>query len=490
MHSMRRLFAIWPTIDTASNDVPESPAVHVAPGSCTAINAPKRPLTPTYTSVTVSLAKRSAVAAPEGRAAFFHNYPESSITIGTETENQYPLPGLTRTPPSPSGEEVPETLSFDRFSLGHSTVAGVEDPDSWMSQFVDLDNAPDGFVLATKGPNIYHDAASEGWLNTQKAISKPFPELNLEILGKGPHIDHKHRSEESPSKVDTPIGDDYYLDDAEEEEMLLLLEQGGDKPPCVPPSSVVHHMDGASRSTTTLDSNVCFSSPGASSLQSSKVDLVEPDLLDDDVDWDIVTACAQNATPTPVAKSGFSDFPRPATSSIPAPFVRPPFPTKTRDRSMVVGLSSKTMMRTCFRIGELLNAHTQSVRDKQDIVVELFARVSYSSRETITKTQHVQFWDLFTDRQPYLNGIFRGWKNGGPADGQSKTFLGPSGNNTLCRCICKLLYDKKATIGRSASILSIRETTWDEVHWALRIVTRDAVSEDGSNAVQTAPLAT
>ncbi|KAF6814207.1 hypothetical protein CMUS01_12695 [Colletotrichum musicola] len=162
------------------------------------------------------------------------------------------------------------------------------------------------------------------------------------------------------------------------------------------------------------------------------------------------------------------------------PIVRPPFPACIRDRSVVVGLSTTVLMRTCFRVGELLNTHAKCAREKQDVVMELFARVAYSSRESAAKTQHFQLRDLYTDHQPFLSGVFKDWKSGSSIDEETKALTGHGGKDKLCRCVCKMTDDKKTATGRSAQILSIRETTWDEVHEALRIVSRDAGSENGA----------
>ncbi|OBR03478.1 Sequence orphan [Colletotrichum higginsianum IMI 349063] len=111
------------------------------------------------------------------------------------------------------------------------------------------------------------------------------------------------------------------------------------------------------------------------------------------------------------------------------------------------------MMRICFRIGEMLNAFTKCARERQDVVLELFAR--------------------------WLGSVVDGHSS--VVDGHSSAFLGPSGKNKLCRCVCRLSYDSKAAIGRTASILSIRETDWDEIQWALRMVARDAASDGGGS---------
>ncbi|KAK1636969.1 hypothetical protein BDP81DRAFT_216550 [Colletotrichum phormii] len=444
------------------------------------INVPKRPLTPLSSVAISSPLKRLAVDAPVGPNIFDHgNLPtmpsEPSFLANSHIQQYFPgdLVQTPQTPPSPSGDaiEIPETPPTQTFS--HVSVVESEAPECWMNKYVNLDKVGgEGFVPVKELPGEYHGDASETLSNVDEDPGKPFPELDVDRLA------------QSSSRSEETIEDDYDLEGFDEEELIQLLEGTGDKPPCLAPSSVIQKMDCDSRSASSFDSKLQFSEPDTStSAISPKADLAEPNLLDEDVDWDLVTECAATAADaSPNQKSGSSIDSNPKEAQkeclSPAPFVRPPFPDKMRDRSVVVGLSSAMMMRTCFRIGELLNAQAKCSREKQDVFFELFARVIYSNRENVARVQHLQLRDLFTERQPFLSGVFKGWKSGGPVDDQSKVFLGPDGKNKLCRCVCKVSEDKKAAIGRSATILSIRETTWDEVQWAMRIVARDATSYD------------
>ncbi|OHF00208.1 hypothetical protein CORC01_04397 [Colletotrichum orchidophilum] len=434
--------------------------MQIADGGFTPINVPKRPLTPTSSVAISSPLKRLAVDA----------------SIGSNVFDQHcPPPDLVQTPPSPSeaAVEIPETPSTtSAFSATHVTAVESEAADFWMNQFVNLDKVGgEGFVPVTELPGQYHGTASETLSNVDGVPLKPFPELNVDLL-----------AQSSPKSEDT-IEDTYGLEELDEEELAQLFEDTGDKAPCIPSSSIIQRMARDSRSASSFDSKLQFSEPDTGKFEASKADLAGPDLLDEDVDWDLVTECAANAadvSPDHNAKSSVESKPKEAAkapSSL-APFVRPPFPAKTRDRSVVFGLSSAMMMRTCFRIGELLNAHAKCNREKQDVILELFAKVVYANRENMAKVQHFQLQDLFTGRQPFLSGAFKGWKSGGPMDDQIKVFLGPDGKNKLCRCVCKLSDDKKATTRRSATILSIRETTWDEIQWAMRIVARDGKSDN------------
>ncbi|GKT94292.1 hypothetical protein Ct61P_12142 [Colletotrichum tofieldiae] len=362
-------------------------------------------------------------------------------------------------------ETPPSTLSLPR---EHIAATQHEGTDSWMNEFVNLEKVGgECFIPFEEMPAGYYDDATLTLSNADAVIAKPFPDFNVE------HFGQVAQKEEFTMKVNHE--DNYSLEDSDEEEMAQLLVAVDGSPAQAPPSSVIRKMDQDSRAAESFDSKLQFSSPDASHCDASKHAFSEPDLLDEDVDWDLVTACAKEATSSPRDKSHIEAARTHTTNapSVPAPIMR--------DRSVVVGLSSATVMRTCFRIGELLNTHAKCTREKQDVVLELFAKVNYSNRETSAKVQHFQLRDLFTDKQPFLSGAFRGWKHNSPIDHHTRAFLGPSAEKKLCRCVCRLSENKKAAIGRSATILSIRETTWDEVQWALRLVARDAAPGSGDH---------
>jgi hypothetical protein len=152
-------------------------------------------------------------------------------------------------------------------------------------------------------------------------------------------------------------------------------------------------------------------------------------------------------------------------SGQPKPFARPAFPERVQDRSPIVGLSSKTFLRTCFRVGEALRAGSHAVRWSQDAIVELYARVVFSSRNGWK--QHFQFADLFHDRPPFLSGtyeIFHGvdlWERDGGR------FLTEEGKGKMCRCVGRM---KRAGANWKLVVLNIWEATWDDVAWAKGIV--------------------
>jgi hypothetical protein len=150
---------------------------------------------------------------------------------------------------------------------------------------------------------------------------------------------------------------------------------------------------------------------------------------------------------------------------------RPPFPNTVRNLSAVIGVSSATIIRTCFRIGELLNSNTRCLQDNQDAVYELFAKVSLSTRDDATRTQHFHFKDLFEDQLPVLTGILRGWRIGSLVDRQSRELLNRGKNTTLiCRCICKIHRNNDTVLKWSLEILRIRQTDWDEIWFTTQVI--------------------
>ncbi|KAK9425163.1 hypothetical protein SUNI508_03303 [Seiridium unicorne] len=285
--------------------------------------------------------------------------------------------------------------------------------------------------------------------------------------------------------------DEYGCDEILEEDMMHMVDE---PVTChqdhIPPSSLVDHWDRDSRSADEYDPNLQYSSRPASSdlenkpcdMQSEHYSAIQEDLLDDDVDWDAVYTITQALPKDPASigsgealalQSTLVDLPSPdevaalQVGEDPAlsPFTRPPFPEKVRDRSPIPGVSSETVLRTCFRIGHLISQAVYCYQNHQEAVFELYARVTYSSREALAHKQHFQFTDLFKDQQPYPSGMLTGWRVGSPLDRQSQGFVNTR-KPKLCWCMCSLRRDHKASIGWIIEIRAIRETTWEQIHFA------------------------
>ena len=150
------------------------------------------------------------------------------------------------------------------------------------------------------------------------------------------------------------------------------------------------------------------------------------------------------------------------------PFMRPPFPSLVLDRSPIIGVSSSPFLRTCFRIGEALNVATQASHTGAHPLIELYTRVTYSHR--IGVEQFVQFADLFrSEKPPFLNGSFVGWKGVDLWDSDSKAFLGDTGKGKIARCIGNMKRDATGR-GWKMMVLSIWEADWDDVEYVKGII--------------------
>ncbi|KAM0331460.1 hypothetical protein ACHAQA_003136 [Verticillium albo-atrum] len=274
--------------------------------------------------------------------------------------------------------------------------------------------------------------------------------------------------------VSEPPEEQYMVDSSDEEAMAMDIE---------------------SRDDAVFDRTLQRSPPDPSSSgQCPQGRGQEMDLLDEEIDWNSVLATTDSirrgtSSIVEPAKDDFSftSPPRemckpsiaaaPAGISVAGPFIRPPFPEKVHDRSNILGVSSSVLLRTCFRIGELLKASSRCRQANQQVIYELYARATYSNRSSQTRTQHFQFKDLFTDRQPYPNGKLQNWKVGSLLDRQAQDLVGQT--NKLCRCVCVMERDETLDLGWRVKVLSIRATDWDEIRWVRRIMARDdPVSED------------
>ena len=121
----------------------------------------------------------------------------------------------------------------------------------------------------------------------------------------------------------------------------------------------------------------------------------------------------------------------------------------------------------CFRIGEALNAAALAERTNIDLLFELYARVTYSNREGVE--QHFQFADLFhSDKPPYLNGTYIGWKGCPLGELDTGVFLtSPAGK--IARCVGKIKRNGPATKWKII-ILSIWQADWEDIGYVRGIV--------------------
>ncbi|KAI2474684.1 hypothetical protein Ptr902_11018 [Pyrenophora tritici-repentis] len=146
------------------------------------------------------------------------------------------------------------------------------------------------------------------------------------------------------------------------------------------------------------------------------------------------------------------------------PIVRPPFPEPVRDRSPIIGLSSNTRLKTCFRIGEAINQSFQAAKSGYQIIIELYARVLASERTG--SEQKFTFCDLFHAKPPYVTGMYTAaiWKPVQLFEYDGRRLLQ---EGQMCRCMGTMKRDGKEW---RMTVLNIWEATWEDIEWVEGIV--------------------
>lgn len=150
------------------------------------------------------------------------------------------------------------------------------------------------------------------------------------------------------------------------------------------------------------------------------------------------------------------------------PFIRPPFAKPVRDRSVIHALRSQPVLRPCFRVGEALNAGCATASSDTDAIIELYARVSSSTREPGSYKQRFRFADLFTaDKPPFLAGVYALWRGVELWDRGSRVFLGEAGKGRMARVVGRIRKEEGEWV---MAILCIWQVDWEEVSLAKGIV--------------------
>jgi hypothetical protein len=146
------------------------------------------------------------------------------------------------------------------------------------------------------------------------------------------------------------------------------------------------------------------------------------------------------------------------------PIARPPFPVAVRDRSPIIGLSSSTLLRTCFRIGEVINQAHQASKTGTNIIFELYVRILESKRDDAS--QHFTFCDLFHGKPPYLKAEYDAakWKSVQLFNYDSKRLLH---QGRIARCMGKMNRDGKEW---RMIVFNIFEVKWQDILWVEGIV--------------------
>ncbi|KAF2258126.1 hypothetical protein CC78DRAFT_538024 [Lojkania enalia] len=147
-----------------------------------------------------------------------------------------------------------------------------------------------------------------------------------------------------------------------------------------------------------------------------------------------------------------------------APIVRPPFPLLVRDRSPVIGLSPDMLLRTCFRVGEAINAGCSAVRNGKNVILELYAKVRSSHRDN--SKQNFVFCDIYHNKPPYINAAYDVaiWKSVELFNYDSGRLLQ---EGRICRCIGRM---KRTGNVWEMTVMNIWEATWEDISWTEGIV--------------------
>lgn len=155
----------------------------------------------------------------------------------------------------------------------------------------------------------------------------------------------------------------------------------------------------------------------------------------------ITTIVNQKKAPAPHVFAGLHDrLSFSTTDNIPQdvsrrPISRKPFQAQVTDRPLVMGLSTNSILRTCFRVGEALNAGCQAARLGHNVVLELYARVQSAKCESGAAKQHLVLADLYHDNPPFISAVFESRKGMSLSEKESAGLLDASQLGRMCRVV-------------------------------------------------------
>lgn len=377
------------------------------------------------------------------------------------------------------------------------------------------DSSETTVIPSASNDDDYHDTGLEGDLAsvldyTNMLNATPTADIHTESA-----LQHDHMCVQAPSRV-ADGDDDFPMDDEDMEELLkLTARETNCVETFVPPSSLplpINEDDIQSRDEEVYDNTLQFSDPtapvqgcmnGAHNADTSsdpaysytyQVSDSGRLLSSDEEDWRHVkgkvtdsdssspqhaensvlsikpsTTVRQYVTiiPQDDSKTQFKISLDDTAEYLPMPaFARPNFPKYVRDRSSIIGLTSNTVLRTCFRVGEVFRIASTCLNQGQATILEFFARCIFSSRES-THKQHFQFGDLFHDRPPFLAGVYLHCKVSELANYESGEFLKADGKEKMVRVVGKVKSEKR---GWLIDILNVREADWEEVRWTKKVL--------------------
>lgn len=239
--------------------------------------------------------------------------------------------------------------------------------------------------------------------------SEMFEDTNLEAL-----LDNfYHSTDRAASQTPDHIPSQTFSSEYGDQEIHQLFETQDSPTIQYPPSSVIKANDPEARSDEVFDSHLQYSSPKPSSNESNNPS--DDSLLSNDIDWKPIHERVRGGTTQSSTQySKMTNTPRGSS-----------FPTSAQSTSFDIPSQSSEVgagyqdiysiggpllrpLKTFFGLQEMLDAKTSMFKNQPDAIFELFARVSYSSRENFIHKQHFQFRELIKNSPLYLNGNFSG----------------------------------------------------------------------------------
>jgi hypothetical protein len=116
--------------------------------------------------------------------------------------------------------------------------------------------------------------------------------------------------------------------------------------------------------------------------------------------------------------------------------MRPPFPAPVGRRTVVSGLTGGHVLRTCFRIGEVLLESARQSRSRTNVTMELFARIVGTQRAGHRLL--VELGDAFHAHPPRLTAEVEVEAAVSPSTAAAASAAAPPADGQLVRCVGRM----------------------------------------------------
>ncbi|KAL7929616.1 hypothetical protein V8C35DRAFT_315295 [Trichoderma chlorosporum] len=120
--------------------------------------------------------------------------------------------------------------------------------------------------------------------------------------------------------------------------------------------------------------------------------------------------------------------------------------------------------KTFFHINEMIQAKNEKFRWNEEPMFELFARVVHTGCgvNSFESFQSFELEDLFGG-QPYMSGLMMFAMKESPIYCESSPFLVATKEDDKCYCLCQVVDDQHAALGRSLNIHDIQPVSWETI---------------------------